>query len=132
MIDTLIQGKLHGQPQERTGKSGKPFAVAKLTAADGDGESLFVNVIAFDTDACRALLALGTGDAVAVAGPVTPKAWTDKHREPRIALDVVAHQVLTTYHVTRKRKAMQPEQESTRARDEAWQAAAPERHSSPF
>ncbi len=132
MIDALIQGKLHRQPQERTGKSGKPFVTAKLTAAAGDGESLFVNVIAFDADACRALLALDAGDAVSVSGAVTPKAWTDREGNTRIAVDVVAHQVLTAYHVTRKRKAMQPEQEPSGPRDEAWQAAAPEGYSPPF
>ena len=35
MIDALIAGRLHGQPTARTGKSGKPFAVAKVRAAAG-------------------------------------------------------------------------------------------------
>ena len=48
MIDGLISGKLHGTPTERISKTGKPFALAKVRAAAGDGEILFVNVIAFD------------------------------------------------------------------------------------
>lgn len=111
MIDALIAGKVFAKPQERTGKSGKPFVTAKLTTTAGDGESLFVNVIAFDADACRSLLALDAGDAVSVAGPVTPKTWTDREGSARVAVDVVAHQVLTAYHVSRKRKAMQAEQQ---------------------
>lgn len=106
MIDGLIAGKLYGAPQQRTGKSGKPFAVAKVRCAAGDGESLFVNVIAFDGDTCTALLALGDGDSVAMAGTLTPKVWTDKQGTARPTLDIVAAQVLTTYHVTRKRKAV--------------------------
>ena len=106
MIDALIQGKLFAQAQERTGKSGKPFVTAKLTTTAGDGEGIFVNIIAFDHGPCTALLALGAGDAVAVTGPATPKAWTDKQGVNRVALDVVAHQVLTAYHVKRKRDAM--------------------------
>ncbi len=106
MIDGLIAGKLYGEPQQRTGKSGKPFAVAKVRCAAGDGESLFVNVIAFDGDTCTALLALGDGDSVAMAGTLTPKVWTDKQGIARPALDIVAAQVLTPYHVTRKRKAV--------------------------
>jgi len=106
MIDALIAGKLYGQPAQRTGKSGKPFAVAKVRCAAGDGESLFVNVIAFDSDTCTALLALGDGDSVALAGALTPKVWTDKQGNPRPTLDIVAAQVLTPYHVTRKRKAV--------------------------
>lgn len=106
MIDALIAGKLYGQPAQRTGKSGKPFAVAKVRCSAGDGESLFVNVIAFDDDTCTALLALCDGDSVALAGALTPKVWTDKQGNTRPTLDIVAAQVLTPYHVTRKRKAV--------------------------
>ena len=128
MIDALISGKLYGQPTERTSKSGKPFALAKVRAAGGDGESLFVNVIAFDTAPCTALLALGDGDSVALSGSLTPKVWTDKEGNARPGLDLVAHQVLTAYHVTRKRDTMR--QSATdpahgRPKDEAWRAMAP-------
>lgn len=107
MIDALIAGKLYGQPVEKTGKQGKPFAIAKVRAAAGDGEGLFVNVISFDADAVAALLALGDGDSVALAGSLTPKVWTDKQGNHRPAVDLVAHKLLTAYHVTRKRKAVQ-------------------------
>lgn len=109
MIDALIAGKLFGAPQQKTGKSGKPFVVGKVRTADGDGEGVFVNVIAFDASACEALLALGDGDAVSLAGSLTPKAWADKNGNARPALDIVAHQVLTAYHVQRKRKAVSNE-----------------------
>ena len=107
MIDALIAGKLYGQPKQMTSKAGKPFATAKVRAAAGEGEALFVNVIAFDPDTVAALLALGDGDSVALAGSLTPKVWTDREGNHRPAVDLVAHQVLTPYHVTRKRKAVQ-------------------------
>ena len=107
MIDALIAGKLYGQPKQMTGKAGKPFAIAKVRAAAGEGDALFVNVIAFDPDTVAALLALGDGDSVALAGSLTPKVWTDREGNSRPAVDLVAHQVLTAYHVTRKRKALQ-------------------------
>ena len=106
MIDGLIAGKLYGTPKEHTSKTGKPFAVAKVRCAAGDGESQFVNVIAFDANTCTALLALGDGDSVALAGMLTPKVWIDKDGNARPTLDIVAAQVLTAYHVTRKRKAV--------------------------
>ena len=106
MIDGLIAGKLYGNPKQHTSKAGKPFAVAKVRCAAGDGESLFVNVIAFDVTTCAALLALGDGDSVALAGMLTPKVWMDKDGYARPTLDIVAAQVLTAYHVTRKRKAV--------------------------
>ena len=106
MIEGLIAGKLQGKATERTSKAGKPYALAKVRAAAGDGEALFVNVIAFDTSPCTALLALGDGDAVALAGTMTPKAWLDREGQPRAAVDMVASQVLTTYQAKRKREAV--------------------------
>ncbi len=129
MIDGLIAGKLYGQPTERISKTGKPFAIAKVRAAGGDGESLFVNVIAFDAAPCAALLALGDGDSVAMSGTLTPKVWTDKEGHARPALDLVAHLVLTAYHVTRKRDAMRQNATAPahgRPKDEAWRARAPQ------
>lgn len=90
-----------------TGKQSKPFAIAKVRAAAGDGEGLFVNVIAFDAETVAALLALCDGDSVTLAGSLTPKVWTDKEGITRPAVDLVAYQVLTAYHVTRKRDAVQ-------------------------
>ena len=106
MIDALVAGKLYGQPQQKTGNSGKPFTVAKVRAAAGDGEALFVNVIAFADGAQAAFLALGDGDSVSLAGALSPKAWSDKAGNPRVALDLVAQAVVTAYHVTRKRQAV--------------------------
>lgn len=129
MIDALISGKLHGKPSERTSKAGKPFVTAKVRAAGGDGESLFLNVIAFDPAPCTALLALGDGDSVALSGSLTPKTWTDKDGNARPALDLVAHMVLTAYNVSRKRTAMHqsaPAPAHGRSKDEAWRARAPQ------
>lgn len=107
MIDGLIGGKVYGKPGERTGQSGRRFVTAKVRAAAGDGESLFVNVIAFDGDVRAVLLALEDGDSVSLSGSLTPKVWTDRNGEARPALDMVAHVVLTAYHVKRKRQAIQ-------------------------
>lgn len=108
MMDALIGGKVFGQTARRTSKSGKPFVTCKVrVATGGEGESLFASVIAFDAQPCRALLELGDGDSVALSGTLTPKVWTDKQGQARPAIDVVAHQVLTAYHVTKKRKAME-------------------------
>ena len=107
MIDALIAGRLCGAPQAKTAKTGKPFATAKMRATTGDGEAVFVNAIAFDDHACAALLALGDGDAVSLAGALTPRAWVDRAGHPKPALDMVVHAVLTPYHVTRKRRAME-------------------------
>jgi single-stranded DNA-binding protein len=106
MIDALVAGKLYGQPKGKTAKNGNQFATAKVRAAAGDGESLFVNVIAFSQTAVTALLALEDGDSVALAGELTPRVWTDRDGNAKPAADLVAQVVLSTYHVGRKRKAV--------------------------
>ena len=109
MIDALIGGKLYGTAQERTAQNGSGFVTAKVRATGSDGETLFVNVISFSESVAAALLALGDGDTVALAGTLTPKVWTDKHGEARPALDLMAHDVLSAYHVKRRRAAMRSE-----------------------
>jgi hypothetical protein len=101
MIDALISGKIFAKPVQHTGKSGKVFCTAKLRVAVGGDEAVFVSVICFDAPVITALMALDAGDSVSLSGVLTPKVWQGKP-----ALDLVAHGVMTAYHVTRKRKAM--------------------------
>ena len=106
MIEGLVAGKVYGRPEQRTGtNSGRPFVTAKVRAATSGGETLFVNVLAFDATAQAALLALSDGDAVSLAGTLTPKVWTDREGQARPSLDMVASQVLSVYQVKRRREA---------------------------
>ncbi len=106
MIDALIAGRIYGKPAERSATSGKPYATAKVRVATRAGDTLFVSVIAFDKDAIKALLALADGDSVALTGELTAKAWVDKEGNARPSLDLLAHAVLTPYHVAHKRNAI--------------------------
>lgn len=106
MIDALIAGKLHNAPTQRTGPSGKPFVTAMVRTPVADGDTMFVSVIAFDENVRGALLALDEGDSVSLSGTLTPKVWTDKNGTAKPSCDLVAHAILTPYHVTRKRKAV--------------------------
>ena len=107
MIDALIAGRLYGTPQARTSKNGNRFATATVRTATRDGNAVFANVIAFSEAAVAALLTLAAGDAVTLAGELTPKVYTPSGGEPRPSLDLLAHAVLTEYHVARRRKAVQ-------------------------
>ncbi|MBU6257279.1 MAG: single-stranded DNA-binding protein [Burkholderiales bacterium] len=106
-IEALVLGKLHQRAEERTSKAGRSFIVAKVRAAAGDADSLFVNVIAFSESACAALLALDAGDSVALAGTLKPGAWTDREGNARPSVDLVAAQVMTQYGLKKKRDAAQ-------------------------
>ncbi|MCZ2103093.1 MAG: single-stranded DNA-binding protein [Comamonadaceae bacterium] len=105
MIDALIQGRIHGKPEQRTGQSGKPYTVAKVRTSARDGEAVFMGCIAFAPAAQSALLALTEGDAVALAGELTLKIWTGKDGTARPAADLLVHQALSAYAVSRKREA---------------------------
>lgn len=114
MIDALIGGRLYGKPARRMGNSGKPFVTAKVRAAAGDGDALFVNVIAFSAGVGDALLALDDGDSVSISGALTPKVWTDRNGEAKPSLDMVAHGLLSAYHIKRKRQAVAEQQSAQR------------------
>jgi single-stranded DNA-binding protein len=106
MIDALIGGKIYGKPSEHVSKAGKPYARAKVRVATGAEESIFVSCIAFDAEPVNALLALGDGDSVAMSGTLKPGVWTDRQGIAKPSLDLTVHQVLTSYHVQRKRQAV--------------------------
>ena len=106
MIDALIAGKLQGLAEQRTGNSGKTFTLAKVRATGSDGETLFVNVIAFAESAGAALMALQDGDSLALTGSMKVKTWTDRQGIAKPSLDLIAAQVMTPYHLKRKRNTV--------------------------
>lgn len=109
MIDALISGKLAATPKPGTSRNGNAFATARVWVTMGTDARLSVSVIAFDEATVSGLLALDTGDSVALAGEFTPKVWTDNEGGARASADMKAHALLTPYHVSRKRKAVQDE-----------------------
>lgn len=102
-ITALITGKLLSDPERRTAANGNAFTTTRLLAGTDD-ESAFVSVIAFGS-AGDQLAELRKGDTVALVGRTKPKAWL-KDGEPRAGLDVVAEQVMSVYHVRRRRAAV--------------------------
>ena len=106
MIDGLVMGRVQGLPVERLSKTEKIYALAKVKAIASDGEHIIVNVIAFDDAPVAALLGLNDGDSISLAGSLTPKVWTDREGVNRPSLDMVAHQILTAYHVNDRRQSL--------------------------
>lgn len=98
MIDGLVAGRLMGDASRRVDKAGRTYMVARVLARNKADEEFIVNVIAFDDAACGALLALADGDALSLAGALTPKVWTDKQGVVRPSLDMLATRVLTAHH----------------------------------
>ncbi|WP_434108013.1 single-stranded DNA-binding protein [Paraburkholderia caffeinilytica] len=106
MIDALVGGKLFKIPEERRSNSGKTYVTANVRAADGDGEGLFVSVVAFSDSAKAVLLALEEGDSVSLAGTLKIGTYEARDGSVKPSVSMVASKVLTPYHVARKRKAV--------------------------
>ena len=79
-----------------------------MRVAMHDGAVIVVSVTAFEPEPMAALLVLNDGDAVSISGPLTLGTWTDNEGQARPSAAMLAHNVLTTYSVNKKRKA-QPE-----------------------
>lgn len=106
MITALVSGRLLADPEKRTGASGKPFALARLAAHDGEADAV-VSVIAFGGVADQ-LAALGKGDAVSMTGRASVRTWTDRSGALKAGLSVTADALLTAHHVRQRRAAMRP------------------------
>lgn len=106
MIDALIQGKLLKDPEARQTKAGKPYATARMRVpTTNPAETIFVSVVAFDPEAVAALLALGAGDSVSVAGSLKVGVWTDSQGNAKPQADIVADRVLSVYTIRKQRAA---------------------------
>ncbi|WP_234263857.1 single-stranded DNA-binding protein [Hydrogenophaga sp. NFH-34] len=95
MIDGLVAGRLMGEASRRVDKAGRGYVVARVLARNRVDDEYIVNVIAFDEAPAAALLALADGDALSLAGGLTPKVWVDKQGVARPSLDMVAARVLS-------------------------------------
>lgn len=56
MIRALITGDLFADPQERSGKNGRPFAIARVSVPMGDEGRVSCSLIVFEPEAVKRLL----------------------------------------------------------------------------
>lgn len=106
MIRALISGELVANPQERTGKTGKPFALARVSVPQGEDGRIFCSVIAFEESAVARLLQLKAGASVSLAGALKVGTWQAKDGTARPSLDLVADEVASSTPRPRKPKAL--------------------------
>lgn len=103
MISALIQGTLHKPAVQRMGKV--PFVTAVVRTPHDGNEAIFVQVIAFEETACRALLAPHDRAPVALAGTLSVGIWVQDDVTPRPQIKMVANAVLTLASARRQRGA---------------------------
>ena len=104
MIRALIAGSLFADPQQRTSKTDKPFAIARLSVPQGEDGRIFCSVIAFDDAAVKRLLQLKAGAFVAIAGVLKVGTWTAKDGTVKPSLDMTADEVAATTPRPKKAK----------------------------
>ena len=102
MIDGLVAGRLMGDASRRIDKAGRTYIVARALARNRADEEFIVNVIAFDDAPGAALLALADGDALTLAGSLTPNVWLDKQGVHRPSLDLIATRVMSALDAARQ------------------------------
>lgn len=118
MIRALISGELIANPQERTGKTGKAFALARVSVPQGDDGRVFCSVICFNDDAVARLLQLKAGASVSLAGALKVGTWRAKDGTTRPQLDLVADEVASTTPRPRKRTERSENQSAGHAFDD--------------
>jgi single-stranded DNA-binding protein len=108
MIRALIAGNLFADPLQRTSKTGKPFAIARVSVPQGEEGRIFCSVIAFDDSAVKRLLQIKAGASVAIAGMLKVGTWTAKDGTVMPSLDMVADEIAATTPRPKKAKEDSP------------------------
>jgi single-stranded DNA-binding protein len=102
VLSVLVEGSLIAAPVSRTSGKGSTFVTAQMRCAADGGESILVSVIAFGADVADALVSLGKGDALAVAGRASLSRW-EKDGQAHVGLKVTATRVLSVYSAGKRR-----------------------------
>ena len=96
MIRALVTGELRADPQQRMGKNGKPYALARLSVPMGDQGRVSCSVIVFEAEAVTRLLQLRAGASVAAAGALKVGTYDGTDGTVRASLDMVADEIAAT------------------------------------
>lgn len=96
MIRALIVGELRADPQQRMGKNGKPYALARLSVPMGDQGRVSCSLIVFEAEAVTRLLQLRAGASVAAAGTLKVGVYEGNDGANRASLDMVADEIAST------------------------------------
>jgi hypothetical protein len=78
-VHILVSGSLFKTPEQRTSKTGKPYATASIRTASADNTAAdFWNLLVFSTSVQEELMRLGEGDKLAVQGSLKLEIYNGK------------------------------------------------------
>jgi len=99
MMRGMVTGVLYETPSVKTSKTGNNFVTAKIKD-DSAVSVAWYSVVAFG-ELAETLGTLAKGESVSVSGKMDLEIYTGRDSIPRIAINIVADQVLT---LKRKKK----------------------------
>ncbi|MCA1698566.1 MAG: single-stranded DNA-binding protein, partial [Actinobacteria bacterium] len=83
-------GRLTRKPELRSTSSGATVTTVAIASSrrGSDDDPIYVDLVLWDAQAAFAAEHLVRGQAVAFAGRVEPRAWTDRDGNARVAIEV--------------------------------------------
>jgi len=104
MITASISGRMAFEPRQIQTKSGKPMTTARLACDDGEGHTIWIDVVTFTSNA--AWLARATkGDRIAAMGTLKLNVWQGKDGDEKQVLQLVADNVIVPTAKPRKQSS---------------------------
>jgi single-stranded DNA-binding protein len=109
-VSVLISGSIFREPQQRTGKTGRPYVSTTIKATSADNASSdFWSVLAFGDTAGAELLRLAVGERLAVQGSMKVELYTAAgDGKTKISRTVFADHVLALRPPPKERKPKSP------------------------
>jgi hypothetical protein len=104
-VAVLVTGTLFKEPQQRIGKTGKPYVTTTIKAAGADNASSdFWSLLAFGDTAGAELLRLAVGERVAVQGSMKLELF-EKNGETRISRTIFCDHAMALRQPPKERRA---------------------------
>ena len=107
MITASISGRMAFEPRQIQTKSGKPMTTARLACDDGEGHTIWIDIVTFTNNA-EWLSRATKGDRIAAMGTLKMNVWTGKDGEEKQQLQLVADNVIVPAAKPRKPSAQNP------------------------
>jgi len=104
MITASISGKMAFNPRVIQTKSGKPMTTGRLAVDDGEGHTIWIDLLSFNNNAEWLARAI-KGDRIAAMGTLKLNTWQDKQSgENKEVLQLVADNVIVPTPKPKKAK----------------------------
>jgi single-stranded DNA-binding protein len=126
-VAVLISGSIFREPQQRTGKTGRPYVstTIKTTSTDNSGSD-FWSVLAFGTTAGEELMRLGINERVTIQGGLKLELFTGaSDGKTKISRTIFVDHVMALRQPPKERKVKAPPAGSKAADDIAKQTIIP-------